>query len=164
MNAPGCRSIQLSCVRSDMFQSICIYPPCYIRVAISALRRGLGTGRGMPRAFYEAQTASSQPSRMHFGTDSTCICFPHSGLGVWGHAGPLHGDLGTHKPLRHNLHECVSALILNAFGPAHSGLGAWGHVGLSHGGLHKPLRHNPHECISARILNASGPRARVWGV
>ena len=44
MNAPGCRSIQLSCVRSDMFQSICIYPPCYIRVAISALRRGLGAG------------------------------------------------------------------------------------------------------------------------
>ena len=64
-----------------------------------------------------APTASSQPSRMHFGTDSTCICFPHSGLGVWGHVGPLHGGLGTHKPLRHNPLECISARILNASGP-----------------------------------------------
>ena len=64
-----------------------------------------------------AQTASSQPSRIHFGTDSKCIWSPHSGLGVWGHVGLLHGDLGTHKTLRHNLHEYMSARILNASAP-----------------------------------------------
>ena len=73
--------------------------------------------RAFTRRFDHAQTASSQPSRMHFGTDSKCICCRHSCLGVWGHVGPLHGDLGTHKPLRHNPHECISARILNASGP-----------------------------------------------
>ena len=41
----------------------------------------------------------------------------HSGLGAWGHVGLSHGGLGTHKPLRHNPHECTSARILNASGP-----------------------------------------------
>ena len=44
-------------------------------------------------------------------------------------------DLGIHKPLRHQPHECISARVLNAFAPAHSGSGVWGHVGLSHGDL-----------------------------
>ena len=77
----------------------------------------MGPRWAFTRRFEHAQTASSQPSRMNFGTDSKCTCFPHSGLGVWGHVGPLHGDLGPHKPLRHNLHECISARILNASGP-----------------------------------------------
>ena len=84
--------------------------------------RALGFGSAGPCwaftwRFGHAQTGSSQPSRIHVGTDSKCICSPHSGLAVWGHVGLLHGDLGTHKPLRQNPHECNSARILNASGP-----------------------------------------------
>ena len=104
---------------------------------------------------------------MHFSTGSKCICARALGFGSVGPCrGCLHGDLGSHEPLCHQLRECISAQILNAFGPAHSGLGAWGHVALFHGDLsthtHKPLRHQPHECISASTLNAFAPCTRVW--
>ena len=39
------------------------------------------------------------------------VCVYH----LW--AGLLHGDLSTHKPVRHNPHECISARILNASAP-----------------------------------------------
>ena len=108
----------------------------------SICSRALGFGSMGPRwvftrRFQHAQTAASPTSRMHFGTDSKCICSrapgsgsigptlgfyeskrfcsPHSGLGAWGHVGPLHGDLGTHTPLRHNLYEYTSARILRVW-------------------------------------------------
>ena len=86
--------------------------------------------------FGHSQTASSPTSRMHFSTGSKCICARALGFGSAGPCrGCLHGDLGSHEPLCHQLRECISAQILNAFGPAHSGLGAWGHVALFHGDL-----------------------------
>ena len=95
INAPGCRSIQLSCVRSDMLQPICIYPPCYIRVAISALRRGWGgdaacilRGRVNARDVLlfrredrlckgRKATCRTRRSHMHFGSPPKCtwLCF-----------------------------------------------------------------------------------------
>ena len=90
-------------------------PPCILAECLNA--RGLrlpSLGWAFTRRFEHAKDGASQPSRMQFSTDSKRICSPHSGMGVWGHVGPLDGDLGTHKPLRHNRHEYVSARILNA--------------------------------------------------
>ena len=93
-------------------------PPCILAEHLNArILRLPSLGWAFTRRFEHAQTGSSQPSRMRFSTDSKRICSPHSGLGVWGHVGHLHGDLGTHKPLRHNRHEYISARILNAFAP-----------------------------------------------
>ena len=100
--------------------------------------------------FGHSQTASSPTSRMHFSTGSKCICARALGFGSVGPCrGCLHGDLGSHEPLCHQLRECISAQILNAFGPAHSGLGAWGHVALFHGDL------------STHTQTASSPTSRM---
>ena len=71
------------------------------------------------RRFGLARTALSPTSRMHFSTDFKCIWARALGLGAWGHVALFHGDLSTHthKPLRHQPHECISASTLNAFAP-----------------------------------------------
>ena len=97
--------------------------------------------------FGHAQTASSQPSRIHVGTtDSKCICSPHSGVGVWGHVGLLHGDLGTYKPLRHNTDStCIRSPC--------SGLGVWDHAGPLHQTTYTAIwtRSNPIETQLVRV-------------